>query len=575
MRESVVLKIGGRTGEGIDSAGELLARMAHEAGLYVTTYRTFPPIIKGGMTSYEVRASTRPVAARGDAVDVLIAFDAENLGRWRGECGESGVVVVDVDRVTRSPADRRIVALPLSEMARAAGSPIVRNVVAVGFLAACLGLPSEQGKVAIAKVFGEKGEKVVEQNARAFAAGYEAACGLMEAGHLQPPRLAPPRRNGGRLLLSGNEAMAFGALAARCKVFAGYPITPATEIMEWLAEHLPYYGGTVIQTEDEIAALCTVIGASYAGVRAMTATSGPGFSLMTEALGLAAMTETPAVIVDVQRPGPSAGMPTKHEQSDIQHALYAGHGDLPRIVIAPGTVADCFHDIIAAFNLADRHQCPVIVLSDHDLALRKQTVDEAAFDVEGVVIDRGRFAESAEGFKRYALTEDGISPRALPGQPGFLFLASGDEHDDAGVIDVDLPDVRRKMVEKRMRKLQHVDFEPYRLHGRPDAPNVAIGIGAVTGPLAEAVGRLPDWTFVQLRRLWPFPTRELAPVLAAATRIAVVEHNALGHLDRLIRAEMACHGKVQGIRKYDGTPFTPGELERALRALSEGGTVGC
>lgn len=575
MPVSVVLKIGGKTGDGIDSAGELLARMAHEAGLYVTTYRTFPPIIKGGVTSYEVRVSAEPVAARGDAVDVLIALDPENLERWRGECGAKGVVVVDADRVTSPPVDRRIVAVPLSEMARAAGSPIARNVVAVGFLAACLRLPPERGRASIAKVFGDKGDRVVEQNARAFAAGYETARGLMEAGTLQLPHLAPPKRDGGRLLLSGNEAMAVGALAAQCKVYAGYPITPATEIMEWLAERLPSYGGTVIQTEDEIAALCTVIGASYAGVRAMTATSGPGFSLMTEALGLAAMTETPAVIVDVQRPGPSAGMPTKHEQSDIQHALYAGHGDLPRIVIAPGTVADCFHDIVAAFNLADRFQCPVIVLSDHDLALRKQTVDEAAFDVEGVVIDRGRFAESAEGFRRYALTADGVSPRALPGQPDFLFLASGDEHDDAGEIDVDLPSVRRKMVEKRMRKLQRVDYVPYRMHGRPNAPNVAIGIGAVTGPLAEAVGRLSDWTFVQLRRVWPFPARELAPLLESATRVAVVEHNALGQLERLVRAEVAGHGKVQGIRKYDGTPFTPGELERALRALSEGGTVAC
>lgn len=367
----------------------------------VNTFRTFPSVIKGGNTYHDIRVGTRPVLSGGDNVDVLVAFDKEQLELLHRDVPEDGWIFYDRDTVRDAPERPNWVGLPLKSTASTIGSSIMRNMVVLGVIVRLAGLDREEVDRFIRRRFSFKGKQVAEENLRAFKAGY----GLKDP-RLKPFTISVPEartKKGPRLFLSGNEAMAFGALVADCKVFAGYPITPATDIMEWLALRLPRFGGSVVQTEDEIVALCMVIGAQYAGVRAMTATSGPGNSLMTESLGLAGMTETPAVIVNVQRPGPSAGMPTKHEQSDIQHMVYASHGEFPRIVLSPGTVGECFRDMVAAFNLADWHQCPVIIASDQDLALRKQTIDPVELDPENVEIDRGKLAASDDDFQRYVL----------------------------------------------------------------------------------------------------------------------------------------------------------------------------
>lgn len=563
-RDSHLIRIAGKTGEGVDSAGEILAYIAKESGLEVNAFRTFPPVIKGGNTHYDVHMSVRPVFCGRDDVDVLVALDGEQLERLHGDVADDGWVLYDRDTVRDVPERQNWIGLPLKSTARSVGAPIMRNMVALGVIARLSGLDGERAVEIIRSRFAAKSERVAEENCMAFKAGYQ-----MNDSRLRP--LAPLMTETGtgkkkepRLFLSGNEAMAFGAVAADCKLFAGYPITPATDIMEWLALYLPRFGGNVVQAEDEIAALCMVIGAQYAGVRAMTATSGPGISLMTEALGLSGMTETPAVIVNVQRPGPSAGMPTKHEQGDIQHMIFASHGEFPRIVLSPGTVGECFRDMLTAFHLADKHQCPVILASDQDLALRKQTVDPAELDLENIVIDRGKLAVSSDDFKRYACTEDGISPRAFPGQEGLLFLASGDEHDEEGKIDVEIPEVRSRMVEKRMRKIRRVESEPLRVHGNPTAKRILVGCGSVTGVALEVLRRTQDWKFVQIRRLWPFPTREVEAALHGAECVAIVEHNEGGQLARLIRSEIPIHDRIRGIRKYDGTPFKPKELWEAM-----------
>jgi 2-oxoglutarate ferredoxin oxidoreductase subunit alpha len=556
-------RIAGRTGEGIDSAGEVLARAICRAGYPVHTFRTFPPIIQGGPTSYEVRAADRPVRARADTTRLLVALDGDALQRWAGEVAADGLVVVDADQPPEGGCSGpATLALPLTSLAQEAGHRIARNMVAVGASAGLLGLDLGHVEAEAARAFAGKGAAAVAQNQRALRLGY---------GAVRPRWRLPERDPGPVLLLSGNDALGAGAVAAGCRLYASYPITPATELLEWMARHLPAFGGAVLQAEDEIAALCMVIGANYAGVRAMTATSGPGFSLMTEAFGLAGMTETPAVVVAEQRPGPSAGMPTGHEQSDVNHAVFAGHGEFPRVVLTPGTVEECFADAALAFHLADRYQTLVIVLLDQQLALGKVTVP--GLDPATLPYDRGSILGGAPGggggpFRRYEATASGVSPRALPGTPGRAFLASGDEHDEDGRIDVTQPGVRARMMDKRLRKLADVDAVAPGIaaSGPPGAELVVVSFGSSGGAVDEAVRRLSrPVRHVRLRRLWPFPAEALREEVGAAREVAVVEQNATGQVARLLQAEVGCHGRVRSVRKYDGWPFKPAEVEEALR----------
>jgi len=570
--------IGGRTGEGVDSAGEVFARAAAHAGLEVHTFRLFPPIIKGGPTSYEVRIADRPLYARSDRLACVVALDDETVTRHAPALRPGGVLVVDGAKVKARPdstaAGVTCAPVPLSALAQDAGDAIMKNIVALGVSAHLLGLDVEALRDAVRRRFAGKGGPVQERNIEAVDAGWRyAAAHLAAFRTLRLPEPDRTRAGTSRYFLSGNDAIAMGALAAGCRLYASYPITPASDVLEWMAEHLPGVGGAAVQTEDEIAALGIVIGAGYAGVRAMTATSGPGLSLMTETLGLAGMAEIPAVIVAAQRPGPSAGMPTKHEQSDFLQMVYASHGEFPRIVLAPGALEECFLDTALAFNLAERFQCPVIIAADQDLVLKKRTI--AGLPLGDVRIDRGERLADADAqaagstYRRYALTATGVSPRAVPGQPGALFLSSGDAHDDRGVIDVEDPSVRRAMVEKRLRKTRHVWPHVTGTIAEGDGDLLVVSIGSTCGPVREALERLGrdglPARFLQIRCLWPFPTHEVAPEVARARRVVVVEHNATGQLATLILSHAGGHGKIEGIRKYDGLPFTPAEIEAELR----------
>ncbi|MBX6396161.1 MAG: 2-oxoacid:acceptor oxidoreductase subunit alpha, partial [Alicyclobacillaceae bacterium] len=480
---------------------------------------------------------------------------------------------------------------PLSELASQAGSNLARNMVALGATARLFRLPLDPFLKEVERRFQSKGERIVHINCEAARLGYDAMA--QHADNLAQTLAVPQDARDGSvsstmLLATGNEAIAYGALVGGCRFFSGYPITPATPILEWLAKRLPEFGGTVVQAEDEIAALCMVIGAGYAGVRAMTATSGPGISLMTESFGLAAMTETPVVIVNVQRPGPSAGQPTKHEQSDIEHVVYAGHGDLSRIVLSPGTVSDCFEDAWRAFNLAERYQCPVFILLDQDLALRKQTI--APFPLNEVRIDRGRILdeeglrrleESGAVYERFALTPDSISPRVLPGTPGGVHIVSGDEHFPSGKIDVFDPKVRAQMAAKRVNKLKTVpdELRGCVIHGNPAAEAALVTIGSVTGVGMEACQILESrtglsWKVVQLRLIHPFPARQFLEAVQNTRVIVVVDQNVGGQLKRLIFAQGLPLPHVTGVRKHDGEPYRPDELandvQKELKEIGEG-----
>ncbi len=620
--------VGGQSGEGIDSTGEIFARALHRLGYHVYAFRNFPSRIKGGQATYTVRAAAWPVRCEGDRLDVLVALDPESIADNRDRLAAGALVVHDAafqpDATTGN--GMCFAAVPLTDLAKAAGNPIMKNVVALGLSAGLLGLPREVFAAALERKFGRKGGRVLEQNLAALDKGFAAAAQwspeLRGAVLRLPPAAAPagdvapassatpsgpvpadaaqaPAGDGRRLFLSGNEALAMGALAAGCRFYAGYPITPATEIMTWLIRHLPRCGGAVVQTEDEIAAVTMAIGAGYAGVRAMTATSGPGFSLMMEALSLAGMTETPVVVVDVQRGGPSTGLPTKTEQANLNETIYGSHGDFPRIVLAPATPEDCFHLAAEAFNLAERLQCPVLIASDLALGLAKQSV--AGLDCGRVHIERGalvggttpapRAAPAAGtagpggldgpgrpgepgGYKRYRFTEDGVSPRALPGQPNGRHLVTGDEHDEAGNITED-PETRARMMEKRLGKLRGLDLSAIglRYEGAPEPELLLVGWGSTHGAISEARRALAAGgrtvAHLHVKALHPFPTAAVAERFQRAGRILVVEQNATGQLAGLIRREAGFAEKLESCLKYDGVPMRPGEiLARAEEILA-------
>ncbi|EKP95748.1 2-oxoacid:acceptor oxidoreductase subunit alpha [Thermaerobacter subterraneus] len=581
MSNELTWVVGGQQGEGIDTTGEILASALNRLGYYIYGYRTFGSRIKGGHTNYRIRIAQRPVYGIAPQIDVLIAFDQDSINRLAGEMAPGGVVVFNGKggrgKLPPGVEGVRLIEVPMLDLARELGNPIMKNMVGVGVSAALLGLAPEDIEPIIDERFAGKGGKLVEANKTALRRGYDAALqALGEAdGHLH---LAPAdgRR---RYLMTGDEAAAFGALVAGCRLVAAYPITPASEIMHWLVKKLPQYGGVVVQSEDEIAAISTVIGAGYAGVRALTSTSGPGFSLMQEALGYAGMIEAPCVIVNVQRAGPSTGMPTKHEQSDLFEMVMGSHGDLPRIVLAPVTIEDCFYGAVDAFNLADRYQTPVILALDLALGLAKQTVE--GIDFERVRIDRGAVALpddlNWEGgdFKRYRFTDTGISPRSLPGMPGGLHLATGLEHDETGHITEDRGN-RVRMMQKRLRKFTQVDgVEAVRYEG-PEQPEVLlVGWGASYGALREAREILTErgvaTGHAHIRLLAPFPVGPVAELLARARHVFVAENNAQGQLAALMRQHIdsADKARLRTVNKYDGTLFLPAEIvEPVLAAVS-------
>ncbi|MBO8141500.1 MAG: 2-oxoacid:acceptor oxidoreductase subunit alpha [Firmicutes bacterium] len=580
-------KIGGEQGQGIDSTGEMLAIVCNRLGYYIYGYRQFSSRIKGGHSNYKIRIGTEPVASTCSDVDILVAIDQETIDRNHHELVPGSVVVADAHFEPVLPEDSpaRLLSVPLTRIAQDVGSPVMRNVVSLGVSAYLLGLPLDAFKEVVLEKFGRKSREVGQQNLAALEQGYAHA-----KEHLPAPswRLAPGDGKR-RLVMMGNDAVALGAAAAGCRFCAAYPITPASEIMETLMSILPRYGGVVVQAEDEISAITSCIGAGFAGARAITATAGPGISLMQEAIGLAHMTEVPIVIVDTQRGGPSTGMPTKHEQSDLWALLFGTHGDTPRIVLAPSTVEEAFYDTAQAFNLADRYQCPVVIASDLSLALNKQTVD--GLDLSRVQIDRGHLlnddeiAQAAEsaGFRRYRVTESGISPRPLPGQPQGQYLATGSEHNEFGKVSED-PKNRVAQMDKRLRK---VPSDPAQMgltgikYTGPEAPELLlIGIGSTYGPIDDARRLLEAEGYrvghAHVRVLAPLPFKELADLMEQAQRVIVAENNAQGQLAALIehrvgvalRERGATMPEVHRLLKYDGTPFLPAEIAADAREVT-------
>ncbi|BCU82305.1 2-oxoglutarate ferredoxin oxidoreductase subunit alpha [Polycladomyces abyssicola] len=569
-------KVGGAQGEGIDSTGDIFATTLNRLGYYLFTYRHFMSLIKGGHTNYKVRVAESPVRYHGDDLDILVAFDQRTIDENAHELTEDSVLIYDSGKlkslVIPDGIQVKLCPVPVTDMAKELGSPIMKNMVASGVSAAIVGLSADAFDSLIEERFGKKGDSVVESNKAAVRAGFEFT--MERYGVLkQLPNPQPADDGGGHLFISGNEAVGLGALAAGCRFLAAYPITPATEIMYTALAHFPRYGGKVLQAEDEIAACIMAIGANYAGVRAMTSTSGPGISLMQEAIGLAGISETPLVIVDVMRGGPGTGLPTKTEQSDLNELVYGSHGEIPRIVLTPSTVEECFYYTAEAFNLAEKYQCPVIVATDLYLGMSKQSVPVGAIDFEKVTIDRGELISDEEllalapgEYRRYAVTESGISKRSIPGQKNGRFVAMSNEHDEGANEEIEDPETRVQQMAKRMRKLNA--FDPSVLSVEYDGPETTkwtlVGFGSTRAQIGEAVKHLQDKGVkvghLQIKVVKPFPDALVKRYLSGAERILVVENNATGQLAELIRARVGFHDRIQSCLKFSGDPFTVEEI---------------
>jgi 2-oxoglutarate ferredoxin oxidoreductase subunit alpha len=569
-RDDFIIRIGGDTAiGGVISTGENFSTSAARIGFHTFTFRTYPAEIKGGQAWFQVRIANRPVYSLGDGCDVLIAFDQEAYESHRADVNEGGVLIYDSDLVLPDPdSDAILYGIPFQSIARQE-LEFVRgtNVLILGVMAGLFGLDPKALEDMVRLRYKRRAE-LMEKNVEALRYGYEYTKKIEKKDGFwlgKADRVA-------RLVMSGNDAISAGALYAGCRYYAGYPITPASDILETMAAQLPRFGGVCLQAEDEMAALGSVIGASYAGKKAMTATSGPGFSLMTELMGLSSMAEIPVVIVDSQRSGPSTGMPTKLEQSDLFQALYGGHGDFPRVVVAPASVRNCFRIAVLAFNLAEKYQVPVILLSDQSLSHRTETIED--FDMSIPVVDRLRPNGSEDGdYLRYRITEDGVSPMALPGLDSTTYVAPGLEHDETGHPRLS-PQVHESMTAKRFKKMEtmRAEIDTPELcprYGADDAEIGIIGWGATQGSIREAVDRaLADGLKVAAmhpRVLSPLPEGRLREFVGSVKQVMVPEVNHQGQFAHHLAATLG----IQPIRvnKIGGLPFTPGEIYANIREV--------
>lgn len=559
-------QVGGTAGEGLESGGEAFARALAACGYRPTTQRDFPSRIRGGDTTFTVRLTPEGHLAPPARIDLALAFNDTVLARMDRRLGASSLFVLDEavgDFVSTTGAT--VERFPFGATATEAGLAKAKNVVALGVSAALLGLPVDEVAEAVAQQFAHKGDDVVAANRRALRMGFDAA-----RKRWPKPRFTPPAPSSGpALFLSGNEAACLGAIAAGCRVAAAYPITPASDVLEYLTPRLADIGGIALQMEDEMAALNLCVGAGFAGARALTATSGPGLSLMTETMGLAGSTETPVVVLDCQRPGPSTGMPTKHAQEDLWHLIHGGHGESVRVVLAPTDVADAFTVTSEAFRLADRFRCPAFVALDAQCSLFKQTV--SPFDAvaeAGVHADRqappveaGASAWAGD-YRPYGdHGEPGVAV-SVPGEAGGIHYANSTEHGPSGFTNED-PNVRNAMVERRLDRMQRIVAETRGAvvveDGAGDAPDVVlVSWGSTVGAVREAAARLAAEgvraRVVALRLLWPFPREAVAAALAGEAPILIAEANAFAQCARLVRSELPVHDRVREVLRYDGTP---------------------
>lgn len=565
-------KIGGEAGYGILSAGEIFAYACAHGGLETFAYLEYPSLIRGGHNTYQVLVREDNVQSHSSKIDLLVTLNKETIDQHINEVVRGGAVVYDNnDKAINIPSEvsdkLNFFGIPLEQLAKdSGGEKIMKNMVALGASFGLVKYPFDFLTDLIDQVFNKKGAKIVELNLKAAKAGYDFANTNFADKFNYKLEITPSSKK--KMLINGNEAIAIGAIKAGMKFYAAYPMTPATSILHFLAKEERNYKLVVKQTEDEISAMNMVVGASFTGVRSMTATSGGGFALMSEAVGLSGMTECGTVVVIAQRPGPATGLPTWTEQGDLRFALHAGQGDFPRVVLAPGDMEECFSLTFLAHNLADKHGLPVIILTDKYLAEARQTVGQ--FNDSELIIERGLRADAQklsleERFNRYTTDNSTDNFRTIPGQPGGIFIANSDEHDSTGLVNEESGN-RLEQMNRRFTKLALIKSEisqPVELHGPKQAEVTLVGWGSTKGQILEAIKLLKaegkSVNFLQVKLLEPFPVKEVDAVLRQAKRRVLIENNYSGQLGGLIREKTGID-ITEKLLKYDGRPINPEEI---------------
>jgi 2-oxoglutarate ferredoxin oxidoreductase subunit alpha len=569
--QDLVVRIGGEGGEGVISCGEILSKAVARGGLNIHAFRTFPAEIRGGLAMFQLRGSDGPARSLSQSVDVLCAMNHCGYDAYVTNIKEDGVLVYDPAFVTIDDrlAGRRRIELPLDEISKeVTGASRAKNMVAMGAMLSCFDTPVEYGVKLVADHFGKKGEDVVRMNQAAVEAGYKFAAEHM--AEIRKPFKRQPDRD--QILVNGNEACALGAIAAGVNFVPGYPITPATPIFEFLCREMPRFGGQAVQFEDEIATLAAGIGASYAGKRVLTPTSGPGLSLMSETLNLAAMTECPITIINVMRGGPSTGLPTKTEQSDLKFAIYGTSGESPRCIMAPLDIYDCFWQTVRAVRISEKYQIPVIVLTDQALAYTSQNIPTP--DLTGIDIGERLtppLDADRETFERYAITENGVSPMPIPGVHDLPYMSTGLEHNPKGAPNY-TPANHELMTEKRFAKLAALGRSVVQAAQEEDEPEgVEIGVigwGSTYGAICEALENIERDTGVKIahlhpRVLSPLPEWRIRQFLGPLKKLIVPEENYTGQYAHFLKGKFGI--KPIEIHKAHGVPFTAEELEKAIK----------
>ena len=568
--------MGGEAGQGIDTIGTVLGKVFSRAGFHVFIHQDYESRVRGGHNFLQIRYSDRPICASRDAIDILVALDKASIGAHGGELAPGGIVVYDGAALKESYEGPQFLDIPFVELAmKHGGNRIMANTVATGAVIGMLGMEVEPLFDIIRSTLQKKGEEVVAANCSAARAGHEYA----KTNCTRCAFSVPAVEGKGRMLISGNEAIGLGAVVSGCKFYAAYPMTPSTGILNFVAGKALTHHIVVEQAEDEIAAINMAIGASFGGVRAMTGSSGGGFALMTEGLSLAGMTETPLVIALAQRPAPATGLPTRTEQADLLFALHAGHGEFPRVIFAPGSPEEAFFLTNKAFDLAEKYQIPVFVLTDQYLADSEWTYD--AFDFGRLAYKdyrlRGPAFSGTVSYKRHQFTESGISPMGVPGDADHLVVTDSDEHDEEGHIAEDGA-TRTKMVEKRvLRKLPLIaaEISPPTLYGHAEPEVVVVAWGSTYGVIRETIDLLAGAhkiAMLHFSEVYPFPLTgkfDYLSLLQRAAKTICVENNALGKFASLMRAEtgFACSERLN---RFDGRPFTVDSLAGSIDGMIKG-----
>jgi 2-oxoglutarate ferredoxin oxidoreductase subunit alpha len=570
--DTLLVRLGGESGiDNAISAGDVLTRSVARTGYHVHTFRTYPAEIKGGPVMFQVRAGVRPVPSLGDQLDVLLAFNEEAWELHHTALRPDGILIYDPgEHDVPAGFEGTAYGIPLDRMARDLNLRKGKNLIALGALSALVGFDFQQLQSTVKAQYGSKRPQFIESNRMALLAGYQWVKDNIRSD--VPFRIAPPDpAHESELVMSGNRAIVAGALAAGCRFFAGYPITPASDILEEMAKRLPGAGGTTLQTEDEISAIAGVVGASVAGVKAMTATSGPGFSLMQEMLGLATMAEVPLVVVNSMRAGPSTGMPTKMEQGDLNIALYGGHGEAPRIVLAGRSVEDCFYQAMQAFYLSETFQMPVVLLTDQSLSHRTSTLPMPDLNRVPVVERIRPTPEQAADYRRYELTDSGVSPMGVPGFDATPFTATGLEHDEYGAPNY-TPAMHTAQLDKRGRKFEiaadalcGLELPLGCLHYGVPEEQAEVGVlcwGSTAGAVREAVEEMAGQGYPVAALvpavLNPLPADRILEFANNLEAVIVPEVNRTGQFAAWVKAHTELH--LISLNKYGGLPFTPAEI---------------